>query len=63
MFVFIYPKMALSGLETGKEKNQCKLNAIAEKGFVFQYIQEKGVELFLPLIYNVKKKVSAIKLS
>ena len=55
--------MTLSGLETGKEKNQCKLNAISEKGFVFQYIQEKGVELFLPLIYNVKKNVSAIKLS
>ena len=63
MFVFIYPKMALSGLETGKEKNQCKLNAIAEKGFVFQYIQEKGVELILPLIYKVKKNVSEIKLS
>lgn len=56
MFVFMYPKMTLSGLETGKEKYQCKLNAIAEKGFVFQYIQEKGVELILPLIYKVKKK-------
>ena len=55
--------MTLSGLETGKEKYQCKLNEIAEKGFVFQYIQEKGVELILPLIYKVKKNVSEIKLS
>ena len=46
--------MVLSGVETGKE------NAIAEKGFAFQYFQEKGVELFLPLIY--KKNIREIKL-
>ena len=33
--------MALSGLETGKEKNQCKLNAIAEKGFCLSIYSRK----------------------
>ena len=33
--------MALSGLETGKEKNQCKLNAIAEKGLSFNIFKKK----------------------
>lgn len=41
----------------GKKKNHCKVNTIAAKEFLPQYIHRKGVKLVLPLIDKKNKGV------